>query len=278
MTQVVTGEAVELDLRAATFASRSVSGAIDLLVQAVALILLLTIGAQLVDGLDAAASAALALTLVVMVLVGLPVALESVTRGRTLGKLALGLRTVRDDGGPIRFRHALIRALVGFVEIFLLFGAPALISSLASPTGKRLGDLVAGTYVVRERGAARATATAQMPPELRVWARHADIGRLPDGMALSVRQFLGRATTLHPQSRTDLGRQLAGSVSPYVAPAPPVGTHPETFLAAVLAERRQRDVQRLARERAASERLAGVDSIEAALARVAAPPPPHLPH
>ena len=170
MTQVVTGEAVELDLRAASFASRSISGAIDLLVQAVALALLLVITFQLVDGLDAAASAALALTITVMVLVGLPVALESVTRGRTLGKLALGLRTVRDDGGPIRFRHALIRALVGFVEIFLLFGAPALISSLASPTGKRLGDLVAGTYVVRERGAVTAAPMAQMPPELRVWA------------------------------------------------------------------------------------------------------------
>jgi len=278
MTQVVTGEAVELDLRAASFASRSISGAIDLLVQAVVLVLLIVVTFRLVDGLDAAASAALALTIIVMVLVGLPVALESVTRGRTLGKLALGLRTVRDDGGPIRFRHALIRALIGFVEIFLLFGAPALISSLASPTGKRLGDLVAGTYVVRERGAVQAAPMAQMPAELRVWAQHADIGRLPDGMALSVRQFLGRARSLHPQSRAALGLQLAGSVSPYVAPAPPVGTHPETFLAAVLSERRQRDLARLAREQAARERLAGVDSIEAALARVVAPPPPHLPH
>ena len=283
MSQVVTGEAVELDLRAATFASRSLSGAIDVFIQIVVLAGLLVVTVQLSDGLDAAAAAALGLTTTVLVIVGIPTATESLTRGRTLGKLALGLRTVRDDGGPIRFRHALIRALVGFAEVFALFGAPALISSLASPTGKRLGDLVAGTYVVRERGAVTAAPMAQMPPELRSWAQYADIGRLPDGMALSVRQFLGRASSLHPQSRTDLGQQLARAVSPYVAPAPPASTHPETFLAAVLVERRQRDLARLAREQAARERLAGVDSVEAALARVAAtpttpPPPPHLSH
>jgi hypothetical protein len=57
-------------------------------------------------------------------------------------------------------------------------------------------------------------------------------------------------------------------VAPYVAPPPPAGTHPETFLAAVLAERRRRDVARLAREQATRQRLAGVDSVEAALERV----------
>lgn len=270
MSEVVTGEAVQLDLRAATFASRAISGLIDLVAQGVALVVLLVVSFRLLDGLDAAASAALTLTIVVAVAVGLPAAIETLTRGRTLGKLALGLRTVRDDAGPIRFRHALIRALVGFVEIWLLLGAPALISSLASPTGKRLGDLAAGTYVVRERGMVKAAPMAQMPPELSGWAAHADIARLPDGMALSVRQFLGRAGSLHPQSRGALGLQLARSVAPYVAPPPPAGTHPETFLAAVLAERRHRDTQRLAREQAARQRLAGVDSVDGALARVSA--------
>ena len=268
MSEVVTGEAVQLDLRAATFASRALSGAIDLLVQLAVLIGLLVLSFQLVDGLDDAAAAALTLTLVVLAAVGLPTAVETLTRGRTLGKVVLGLRTVRDDAGPIRLRHALIRALVGFVEVWLLVGAPALISSLASPTGKRLGDLVAGTFVVRERGAVKGGPMAQMPEALYGWAQHADIARLPDGMALSVRQFLGRAPSLHQHSRAELGLQLAQSVAPYVAPPPPAGTHPETFLAAVLAERRRRDVARLAREQATRQRLAGVDSVEAALQRV----------
>jgi len=277
MSEVVTGEAVQLDLRAATFASRAISGVLDLAVQGVVLVALLVVSSRLADGVDAAASAALTLTLVVLVAVGLPTGIETLTRGRTLGKLALGLRTVRDDAGPIRLRHALIRALVGFVEIWLLLGAPALICSLASPTGKRLGDLVAGTYVVRERGAVKAAPMAELPPQLRGWAGNADIGRLPDGMALSVRQFLGRAPSLHPQSRAALGLQLARSVAPYVAPPPPAGTHPETFLAALLVERRHRDTRRLAREQAARERLAGVDSVDAALARVSEPTQ-HLSH
>ena len=58
--------------------------------------------------------------------------------------MALGLRVVRDDGGPIRFRHALVRGLVGVVEIWLTVGAVALVVSLASSQGKRLGDFLAG--------------------------------------------------------------------------------------------------------------------------------------
>ena len=271
MSEVVTGEAVQLDLRAATFASRAVSGVMDLTVQLAVLAGLLFATFGLADGLDDAAAAALSLTLVVLVAVGLPTTVETLTRGRSLGKLVLGLRTVRDDAGPIRFRHALVRALVGFVEIWLLLGTPALICSLASPSGKRLGDLAAGTYVVRERGSVRAAPMATMPPALQGWAAHADIARLPDGMALSVRQLLARAPSLHPASRADLALQLARSVAPYVAPPPPPGTAPEDFLAAVLVERRRRDTLRLAREQAARERLAGVDSVDAALARVSLP-------
>jgi uncharacterized RDD family membrane protein YckC len=265
MTEVVTGEAVRLDLRAASFGSRAVSGAIDLAVGAVVLIVLAMGTVALGAALDTAAATALGLVLFLAVAVGLPVTVETLTRGRTLGKLAMGLRAVRDDGGPIRFRHALVRGLVGFVEVWLLSGVPALISSLVSGRGKRLGDVASGCYVIRERGVQHRANMAQLPPHLAGWAGTADIGRLPDGMALAVRQFLGRTAHLHAASRDQLGRRLAGSVSPYVAPAPPTGTHPEDFLAAVLAERRRRDVERLARERLARERLAEVDAVDAAL-------------
>ena len=265
MSDVVTGEAVRLELPAATFASRAVSGAIDLLLTAV----LIVLGASVVAGisvrLDEAASSALTLVAVLAPTVGLPVLVETLTRGRTAGKAAMGLRTVRDDGGPIRLRHAVVRALVGFVEIYLLLGVPALVCSLASARGKRLGDVAAGTYVVRERGAVRAAPMAQMPPQLAAWAGTADLGRLPDGLALAVRQFLGRAPTMHPGPRRSMGLDLARALSPHVAPAPPLGTHPEAFLAAVLAERRRRDLMRLAREQQQRRRLAEVDSLEHAL-------------
>jgi uncharacterized RDD family membrane protein YckC len=270
-TEVVTGEAVLLDVRAATFASRAISGAIDLVVAALSLFATLLVAAGLADSLDGAAASALLLVVFLAVAIGLPVVVETLTRGRTLGKLTMGLRVVRDDGGPIRLRHALVRALVGFVEIWLLAGVPALVCSLLSARSQRLGDLAAGTYVVRERAARQAAQMATMPPHLAGWAANADIGRLPDGLGLSVRQFLSRAGGMHLPAREAMARQLAQAVSGYVAPAPPSTTQPEDLLAAVLAERRRRDLERLAREEHARRRLAGVDSVEGALARVRRP-------
>jgi uncharacterized RDD family membrane protein YckC len=269
VSDVVTGEAVRLDLPAATFASRAVSGALDLASRLVTLVVAYLVLGRLGEALDRAAGAAFDLVLFVLAFVGLPVLVETLSRGRSLGKLVMGLRAVRDDGGPIRFRHALVRGLVGVVELGPPgLGVPALLCSLLSARGKRLGDVAAGTYVVRERGAARAAAPAQMPPHLAAWAAAADLGRLPDGLALAVRQFLGRAPTMHPAARHTLGRDLAQALAPHVSPAPPVGTDPEAFLAAVLAERRRRDLQRLAREQELRQRLSEVDSVEHALRRV----------
>ena len=78
---------------------------------------------------------------------------------------------------------------------------------------------------------------------------------LPTGLALAVRQFLARSPGLHPAARASVGATLAQQVAPYVAPPPPPGTPPETFLAAVVATRRERDQARLGRERAFRERL-----------------------
>jgi hypothetical protein len=94
-----------------------------------------------------------------------------------------------------------------------------------------------------------------MPPPLASWARSADIASLPTGLALAVRQFLGRLPTLDPQARATIGTRLADQVSQYVAPAPPPGTPPEAYLAAVIASRRERDQARLGREAELRRRL-----------------------
>ncbi|MGL5859051.1 MAG: RDD family protein [Angustibacter sp.] len=268
MSQVVTGEAVRLDVRPATFASRATCGAVDLAVAWAVLITALLVSAPFSTALDRASINALLLVVVVTSTVILPVAVETLTRGRTLGKLVLGLRTVRDDGGPVRWRHCLTRGLVGFVEIWLLLGVLALLCSLLTERGKRLGDLAAGTYVIRERGPRQQPMALQVPAFLSGWARTADIARLPDGMSLAVRQFLHRAPQMHAPARDSLGRELAAAVRPYVAPPPPAGTPAEAYLMAVLAERRHRDIARLAREEQIRFRLSTTDSIDAALARV----------
>lgn len=259
---LVTGEAVALELPAAGIAIRALSGALDLLVAVVALMVGLTVAMMMTGNADDALIGVAMTVLIALVSVGLPTAMETVTRGRSVGKLATGLRTVRDDAGPIGFRHALTRALVGFVEIWTLFGVPALVSGLVSSKGKRLGDYAAGTYVVRERVHMTLPPPPMMPPQLAAWAAGADIARLPDGLAMAVRQFLMRAPRLSPQSRAVLGAQLRDEVVEYVAPRPPADSHPELVLAAVIADRRRRDAIRLERDAALRRRLIPADPID----------------
>jgi uncharacterized RDD family membrane protein YckC len=254
---LVTGEAVALDLPAATVGVRLVSGAIDLLAEGALLAIAYLVAFVAVSGSDDALVAVASIVSTVLVLVGFPTAVETLTRGKTLGKLALGLRTVRDDAGPISFRQAFLRSLVGVVEIWLLAGVPALLCALVSRRGKRLGDMVAGTYVVRDRFRFPGVRPAMMPPQLAAWAGAADMAPLPDGLALATRQFLDRAHSLNPASRATLGTQLVAQALEHVAPAPPAGHHPETVLAAVLAERRRRDEARLARDERLRQRLRG---------------------
>ncbi|WP_449385549.1 RDD family protein [Cellulomonas soli] len=255
---IVTGEGVLLDARPASFASRALGAVIDLLLLGVvgfiAVMVLVATGAVSSDQGARIVGVVLLATGTVIV----PTTVETLTRGRSLGKLIAGIRIVRDDGGPIVFRQAFVRALVGVGELWAAGGSVALISSMVHPQGKRIGDMLAGTYAVRVRGKAPRRDVLPMPPHLARWAQDADIARLPDGLALSARQFVLRAGRLHPASRVELGSELTAQVQRYVRPLPPPGTHPESFLVAVLAERRTRELE-------AQLRAASRDSREAAL-------------
>lgn len=151
MSELVTGEAVALELRPARLPSRALAVLLDLLVAVVAYILVTVALVASTASLDEAAQFAVSLAAFVIVMVGGPIAVETLSHGRSLGKMACGLRVVRDDGGPIRFRHALVRGGIGVIEILLTFGVVACIASLVSARGRRLGDVFAGTLVVRER-------------------------------------------------------------------------------------------------------------------------------
>lgn len=256
----VTGEGVAVELPVAGVPVRIGARLLDSLASAVAAVALFLLAnwARLFEGSDAVDRIVVLLILIATILV-LPVTLELGTRGRSLGKLAFGLRTVRDDGGPITARQSLARALSAWFEIWLTLGGPALICGLLTPRAQRIGDLMAGTYVISERYAVRLSSPPFGPPPLEEWARRADIAALPGPLSLRVRQFLDRAATMNAGARTQLGRDLLGEVLAYVAPAPPPGWHPEYVLAAVLADRRRRDGERLAREQALRDRLLSPD-------------------
>ncbi|MEU5264021.1 RDD family protein [Amycolatopsis sp. NPDC021455] len=244
-SELVTGEAVVLDLRVAKLASRALAMALDVLVQFVLLFGSFMVLVIALPDIDEALGTAILLVLLVLVMVGYPVVFETLSRGRSLGKLAVGLRVVRVDGGPIRFRHALVRGLAGFIVDFWtlgLFGAVAVIVSLCSSDGRRVGDFLAGTLVIRERVPESASYPAiAMPPGLEGWAAQLDLTRLPDDLALASRQFLGRFGQLRPEASHALGWGLAQQVGDALGTPVPPGVPPWAFLAAVLAERRNRD-------------------------------------
>jgi uncharacterized RDD family membrane protein YckC len=258
---LVTGEAVALDLPHAGLGLRICSGLIDLTVGLVSLYALQWAAYSLAgSGDDALIAAAITLAMVAA-LVAIPTTFETLTRGKTLGHLALGLRTVRDDAGPIQFRQALTRAVVGVVEVYGCFGMPALLCAVFNQRGKRFGDLLAGTYVVRDRQKVALPPPAQMPPHLAAWAAGADIAPLPDSLAATIRQFLSRTGTFAPHVREELGHRLLAEARPYMAPPPPEGNHPEWVLMALMAERRTRDTARLVREQQLRERVVPVDPL-----------------
>lgn len=238
---IMTGEAVAIEARPASVITRALATAIDIITYVVVAILVLLV----LSRTPAPASAALGNTIVRMILIStvivVPTVVETATRGRSLGKVITGTRVVRDDGGPISFRHALTRWASGFVEIFVTFGMIAFTVASLSQRSKRLGDMMAGTYVARLTGTEELDLPIICPPELEAWATNADMRGLPDRVGLYARKYLARTGSMSEASRARLGLQLAAEVEKYVAPRPPKGTHPERFLAAVLATRRDRE-------------------------------------
>lgn len=252
---LVTGDAVALQLPAVSPGIRIVSGLIDVVVSFVALVAGFVTFGGLLGEVDEALSAALALSVVVGSLVVLPVLVETLSKGRSLGRLIMGTVVVRTDGGPISLRQSVVRALVGFVEIWMASGAVALLSVLLTRRSQRLGDLAAGTCVVRDRVGLTLPPPAQPVAALEGWARSADIAPVPDALARSARELLARRVVLAPAAREALAQDIARALSAYVSPVPPAAVHPEDYVQTVLAELGRRDAARLQRDAELRARL-----------------------
>ncbi len=266
---MVTGDAVVLDVQIAQLPVRAVSALIDIVIMVLLNIIATVLWALTLRQFDLAIAQAIVVIFTVLVFIAYPVVFETATRGRSPGKFAMGLRVVSEDGGPERFRQALFRALAGLVEIWMLFGAPAVIASMVSAKGKRIGDVFAGTVVISERGP-KPPPPPVMPPQLAWWASSLQLSGLSAEQADLARQFLARAPQLEPRLRDQMGARIAAEVVAHISPPPPPGTPPQYLLAAVLAERHRRELMRLG---AAGLAQAGAGFFPP----VAAPPPPPPP-
>jgi uncharacterized RDD family membrane protein YckC len=252
---LITGEAVALDLRPTGWALRAAGCIIDVIVYLGAYI---AIGIALFSaaasaGSEGAVFGILQVVALVGCLVVAPIAVETASRGKSLGRLAVGARIVRDDGGAIGFRHAAIRALVGVFEIFMTLGSVAAVAGLVTDRTRRIGDLLAGTYSQYERVSRVPAPVFGVPAQLTAWAQTADVARMPDALSRRVAQFLSQAGQLTPDRRSYVAAQLAGEVSAYVSPLPAVPA--ELFLAGVAVVRREREYAALRLDQRRIEQL-----------------------
>ncbi len=245
----LTGEAVSLDLHPTGFVLRALGAVIDVVGQFLVFIILLMVQsiAFLALGVEEAVQSALFIVTLVLCLVGIPMTVETITKGKSLGKLVIGGRIVRLDGGSINLRHAAIRALLGIFEFYTTLGGAAALAGLLTPRTQRLGDLVAGTYCQYERVSGRVLPLFGIPPQLGEWARIVDVARMPTQLSRRIGQFLAQAPQYDPPRRARIAADLATEAAVFVAPVPPVSA--ELFLAGVTVVRRERETEALRLER-----------------------------
>ena len=252
--ELVTGEAVALDVRPASVILRAAGTIIDWFAYiGLYLLMVLIVGWLFAESIDESFAQALSVAGLVIAILVVPTLVETASGGRSLGKLAVGARIVRDDGGAIALRHSFIRALVGVIEIYMTFGGIAAVTGLLNSKSKRLGDLLAGTYSQHERVPQISTVVHSVPLELTSWSQTADVAKLPDALSRRISQFLDQSAKLAPNSRARIAHELATEATPFVSPVPNV--HPELFLAGVHAIRREREYAALMLEQNQLTRL-----------------------
>lgn len=239
---MITPEAVVLDVHRAGPGTRIAARGLDYGIQAVmlfVLFILLGIGAQGSSG--GVVFIVVSLVGTFLIVFGYPAILEATWRGRTFGKAAFGLRVVTKEGAPIRFRHAAIRSALFLIDGLLLGPTVGILCLLLTRDTVRVGDMVAGTMVIRERSGAGSPAPAvfSVPYGYEGYVATLDVsGLLVDDYGL-VRSYLMRAPQLTPQVRYSLAAELATPITSKMrVPIPSI--HPEAFLVCVAAAWQQR--------------------------------------
>lgn len=255
--EVLSGEAVAIDVQPIGFVLRAAGAIIDLLVGLGVFLLTLFLRVWLADigVLDETTDRIALVVSIVVSFVVLPITMEVALRGRSLGKLAVGGRIVRVDGGATGFRHAFIRALLGVLEIYMTLGSVAVLAGAFSARSQRLGDMVAGTYSQRVRTPRLTASVPVLPPPLAGWAEIADVARLPDRLARRISQFLQSAPRMVPSARDRVARDLLREAAPFVSPVP--AAPPEQILVGITVLRRERERRALDLADHRAERLTG---------------------
>jgi uncharacterized RDD family membrane protein YckC len=232
---IATPEGVAIEMVLAGLGSRFLARLLDTVIQFLAII-------ALAAGLAAAGSPGVALAVVViatfLVVFAYDVAFETLNNGRTIGKMAAGIRVVGRMGEPIRFVASAVRNIARIADFLPIFYLVGTISIVATEHDQRLGDLAAGTVVVRDRfpGLAQPPAPITVTPDaVATW----DVSAIRPDEVHAIRQFLDRRLALRWPARTYFATDLVNRVGPRVVGVPP-NAHPEYVLEGIVVAKQSR--------------------------------------
>ncbi len=184
---------IALDLPIAGLGSRVLAAAIDYTILTVMVVVTLVVAFGLLVAAEIGGGWTAAILFILYFLLnwGYFMGLEAATRGRTFGKMAVGLRVVGREGGAASLASLVVRNILRDVD--LLVGIPLM---AFDPLARRLGDRLAGSLVVHDRA-------AEGDPVL---------GRLPPGWGVRevavVESYLKRAREMQPDQALYLARRL----------------------------------------------------------------------
>jgi uncharacterized RDD family membrane protein YckC len=208
--RIDTPEGVSLELTLAGVGSRFTAALIDNIIEGV----VVAAAAGIVFGISLGPIGTAAFVLVAFAMFfGYDVLFEVMNGGRTPGKRRVGIRVVRTGGEPITFFPSAARNLMRLVDILPTFYVIGAISVLVTKRNQRLGDLVAGTIIVRERTPPAAAGTQRSftspPPVTATW----DVSGVTTEELAAVRSFLERRDSITWDARVQLARTLADGLS-----------------------------------------------------------------
>jgi uncharacterized RDD family membrane protein YckC len=224
--EIATGESVTFSYELAGLGSRFFAVFIDLAIQLavviVVLLLILWVSFALpaptkntpLTKVEDAVLLALLVIATFMLFFGYFIIFEWRWNGRTPGKRLLGIRVVRDGGFPLDFTASVVRNVVRILEFVLGFYAISAVATLLSPQNRRLGDMAAGTIVVRDQRYERTSAAALLRDEER---DDTLVRELSPAERELVRKYVERRATLDLRARDALAAQIATTIRPKLA-------------------------------------------------------------
>lgn len=231
---ITTPEGVQVQLSVAGIGARFLARLLDSLIQFGLIIALMIVGAAVGDN---GFAGAVILVLVMSVLFGYDLVLEPLMHGQTPGKRSAGIRVVDTEGRPVSFLSSAIRNVVRIVDFLPFAYGAGLVTMVATQHAQRLGDLAAGTLVVRERSTSdvemRARTSHATPTVPLTDVAHWDVGFVTTDDIAVIRHFLDRRVSLHSEARQRLAIALATPLAAKVSGIPS-DAHPEYVLEGIV--------------------------------------------